>query len=151
MGNEEQVGRGIKAGGVNRNEIFIVTKVNFKSYSHTRETVENSMCLLATDYLDLVLLHWPFADYYTAWRELEKLNKEGYIRAIDVSNFEPDRLIDLIAHNDVKPVVNQIETHIYCQRKSEHNWEDKYGVAHMAYAPLGQGHANEMFSEPIVQ
>ncbi len=150
-GNEEQVGRGIKAGGVNRNELFIVTKVNFKSYSHTRETVENSMRLLGTDYLDLVLLHWPFADYYTAWRELEKLHKEGYIRSIGVSNFELDRLIDLIAYNDVKPAVNQIETHLYCQRRSEHKWEDKYGVAHMAYAPLGQGHANEMFSEPIVQ
>lgn len=150
-GNEEQVGRGIKAGGVNRSELFIVTKVNFKSYFHTRETVENSMRMLGTDYLDLVLLHWPFADYYTAWRELEKLHKEGYIRAIGVSNFEPDRLIDLIAYNDVKPAVNQIETHLYCQRKSEHNWEDKYGVAHMAYAPLGQGHANEMFSETIVQ
>lgn len=150
-GNEEQVGRGIKADGVNRSELFIVTKVNFKSYFHTRETVENSMRMLGTDYLDLVLLHWPFADYYTAWRELEKLHKEGYIRAIGVSNFEPDRLIDLIAYNNVKPAVNQIETHLYCQRKSEHNWEDKYGVAHMAYAPLGQGHANEMFSEPIVQ
>jgi len=115
-GNEEQVGRGIKAGGVCRDALFLVTKVNFKSYSRTRETVENSLRLLGTDYLDLVLLHWPFADYYTAWRELEKLHKEGYIRAIGVSNFEPDRLIDLIAYNEVKPAVNQIETHLYCQR-----------------------------------
>lgn len=97
------------------------------------------------------LLHWPFADYYTAWRELEKPHKEGYIRAIGVSNFEPDRLIDLIAYNEVKPAVNQIETHLYCQRQTEHVWEEKYGVSHMAYAPLGQGHANEMFAEPIVQ
>lgn len=126
-GNEEQVGRGIKAG------------------------VENSLRLLGTDYLDLVLLHWPFADYYTAWRELEKLHKAGYICAIGVSNFEPDRLIDLIAYNDVKPVINQIETHLYCQRQAEHLWEDKYNVAHMAYAPLGQGQANEMFTEPLVQ
>ena len=150
-GNEEQVGRGIKAGGVSRDELFLVTKVNFKSYSHTRETVENSLRLLGTDYLDLVLLHWPFADYYTAWRELEKLHKAGHIRAIGVSNFEPDRLIDLIAYNDVKPAVNQIETHLYCQRQAEHRWEEKYGVTHMAYAPLGQGHANEMFAESIVQ
>ena len=150
-GNEGQVGRGIKASGVSRDELFIVTKVNFKSYAHTRETVENSLRLLGTDYLDLVLLHWPVADYYTAWRELEKLHKEGYIRAIGVSNFEPDRLIDLIAYNDIKPAVNQIETHLYCQRKIEHDWEDKYDVAHMAYAPLGQGHANEMFAEPLVQ
>ena len=150
-GNEEQVGRGIKASGVSRDKIFIVTKVNFKSYSYTRETVENSLRLLGTDYLDLVLLHWPFADYYTAWRELEKLHKAGYIRTIGVSNFEPDRLLDLIAYNDVKPAVNQIETHLYCQRQVEHRWEDKYNVAHMAYAPLGQGQANEMFTEPIVQ
>lgn len=126
-GNEEQVGREIKAG------------------------MENSLRLLGTDYLDLVLLHWPFTDYYTAWRELEKLHKAGYICAIGVSNFEPDRLIDLIAYNDVKPVINQIETHLYCQRQAEHLWEDKYNVAHMAYAPLGQGQANEMFTEPLVQ
>lgn len=126
-GNEEQVGREIKAG------------------------MENSLRLLGTDYFDLVLLHWPFADYYTAWRELEKLHKAGYICAIGVSNFEPDRLIDLIAYNDFKPVINQIETHLYCQRQAEHLWEDKYNVAHMAYAPLGQRQANEMFTEPLVQ
>ncbi len=150
-GNEQQVGNGIKAGGVDRSELFLVTKVNFKSYAHTRATVENSLRLLGTDYLDLVLLHWPFADYYTAWRELENLRGEGKICAIGVSNFEPDRLIDLIAYNRIKPAVNQIETHLYCQRQTEHAWERKYGVAHMAYAPLGQGRANEMFAEPIVR
>ena len=98
----------IRASGVSRNELFIVTKVNFKSYSHTSETVENSLRLLGTDYLDLVLLHWPFADYYTAWWELEKLHNRGYIRAVGVSNFELDRLIDLIAYNNIKPAVNQI-------------------------------------------
>lgn len=150
-GNEQQVGNGIKASGVDRQALCLVTKVNFKSYAHARATVENSLRLLDTDYLDLVLLHWPFADYYTAWRELEKLHTEGKIRAIGVSNFEPDRLIDLIAYNCVKPAVNQIETHLYCQRQSKHAWEKKYGVAHMAYAPLGQGRANEMFAEPMVQ
>lgn len=150
-GNEEEVGRGIRAGGVDRRELFLVTKVNFKSYGHTRETVEKSLRLLQTDYLDLVLLHWPFADYYTAWRALEALHTEGKIRAIGVSNFEPDRLVDLIAYNEVKPAVNQIETHLYCQRQREHVWEEKYGVAHMAYAPLGQGRANAMFTEPAVR
>ncbi len=150
-GNEEQVGSGIKASGIDRKELFIVTKVNFKSYEHTRETVENSLRMLKTDYLDLVFLHWPFANYYKAWRELEKLCSEGKIRAIGTSNFEPDRLVDLTAYNEVKPAVNQIETHLYCQRQSEHKWESKYGVAHMGYAPLGQGHANEMFAEPLVQ
>ena len=150
-GNEEQVGRALSQSGVDRESLFLVTKVNFKSYAHVRQTVESSLRLLQTDYLDLVLLHWPFADYYTAWRALEKLCAEGKIRAIGVSNFEPDRLIDLMAYNDTKPAVNQIETHLYCQRQNEHAWEAKYGVAHMAYAPLGQGHANEMFSEPVVR
>lgn len=150
-GNEEQVGNGIQQSGIDRHELFLVTKVNFKSYEHTRTTVENSLKLLRTDYLDLVLLHWPFANYYNAWHELETLKKEGKIRAIGVSNFEPDRLVDLIAYNSVKPAVNQIETHLYCQRQSEHKWEKKYGVAHMAYAPLGQGKANVMYDEVIVR
>ena len=150
-GNEKQVGEGIKASGIDRSELFLVTKVNFKSYGNARQTVENSLRLLGVDYLDLVLLHWPFADYYTAWRELEALYAEGRIRAIGVSNFEPDRLVDLIAYNKVKPAVNQIETHLYRQRQTEHKWESKYCVAHMAYAPLGQGKANEMFTEPTVQ
>lgn len=150
-GNEEAVGNGIRRSGIDRKELFLVTKVNFKSYDHTRETVEQSMRLLGTDYLDLVLLHWPFADYYRAWRELEALYRAGAVRAIGVSNFEPDRLVDLIAYNEVKPAVDQIETHLYCQRQTEHAWEEKYGVAHMAYAPLGQGKANEMFAEPVVQ
>lgn len=150
-GNEEQVGNGIKAGGIDRKEIFIVTKVNFRSYENARETVLHSLEKLKTDYLDLVLLHWPFGNYYAAWRELEKLYEEGKIRAIGISNFDPDRLIDLISFNKVKPAVNQIETHLYCQRTREHAWEEKYGVAHMAYAPLGQGHANEMFAEDAVK
>lgn len=149
-GNENQVGEGIRDSGIDRGELFLVTKVNFKSYGNTRKTVENSLRLLGTDYLDLVLLHWPFADYYTAWRTLEALKTEGKIRAIGVSNFDPDRLVDLIAYNKVKPAVNQIETHLYCQRQAEHIWENKYCVAHMAYAPLGQGKANEMFTEQTV-
>ena len=150
-GNEEAVGNAIAKCGVDRKELFIVTKVNFKSYENTRETVEASLEKLKTDYLDLVLLHWPFGNVYKAWRELEALYEEGKIRAIGVSNFELDRLIDLVSYNKVKPVINQIETHLYCQRIAEHTWEDKYNVAHMAYAPLGQGHANEMFEEEIVQ
>ena len=150
-GNEDAVGDGIRESGIDRKELFLVTKVNFKSYEHTRETVMNSLRLLGTDYLDLVLLHWPFANYYAAWRELESLYEESIIRAIGVSNFEPDRLVDLIAHNKIKPTVNQIETHLYCQRVAEHEWEEKYGVAHMAYAPLGQGRANDMFAEPTVR
>ncbi len=149
-GNEAQVGRGIAASGIDRRELFLVTKVNFRSYENTRETVLSSLENLQTDYLDLVLLHWPFGNYYAAWRELEKLYEEGKIRAIGISNFDPDRMIDLIEFNKIKPAINQIETHLYCQRLAEHLWEEKYGVAHMAYAPLGQGQANEMFAEAAV-
>lgn len=145
------VGNAIAKCGVSRSELFITTKVNFKSYDNTRTTVENSMKKLQTEYLDMVLLHWPFGNVYGAWHDLEKLYEEGKIRAIGVSNFEPDRLIDLISFNKVKPVINQIETHIYCQRHIEHEWEDKYGVAHQAYAPLGQGRANDMFKEEAIK
>lgn len=147
-GNEEAVGNAVVKSGIPREELFIVTKVNFRSYEKTRETVEMSLKKLRTNYLDLVLLHWPFGNYYAAWRELEKLYHEGKIRAIGVSNFDPDRLIDLIEFNEVTPVVNQIETHLLCQRREEHKWLEKYHVQHMAYAPLGQGQKNEMFKNP---
>lgn len=149
-GNEEYVGNAIAKCGIPREELFITTKVNFKSYDDARTVVENSLKKLQVEYIDLVLLHWPLGNY-AAWRELEKLHAEGKIRAIGVSNFDPDRLIDLISFNKVKPVINQIETHLYCQRREHHKWEDKYDVAHQAYAPLGQGHANEMFEEEAVQ
>ena len=102
------------------------------------------------DYIDLLLLHWPFANYYAAWHVLEGLYAEGKVRAIGVSNFEPDQLLDLIAYNKVVPAVNQIETNLYCQRGTERGWMDKKQVAHMAYAPLGQGSRNEMYQEPAV-
>ena len=149
-GNEAAVGRGLRASGVPRSEVFLVTKVNFRSYGRVRETVEASLEKLAVDYLDLVLLHWPFGDVYAAWRELEALQREGVVRSIGVSNFEPARLIDLIEFNEVVPSVNQIETYLFCQRLSEGAWLRKYNVAHMAYAPLGQGLAREMFECPEV-
>ena len=149
-GNEEAVGNAIIKSGVSRKELFLVTKVNFRSYENTRETVEASLKKLKTDYLDLVLLHWPFGNYYTAWRELEKLYQNGTIRAIGVSNFNPDRLIDLIEFNQVPPAVDQIETHLLCQRRAERAWLEKYHVQHMAYAPLGQGRKNEMFENPAL-
>lgn len=149
-GNEEAVGNAIMKSGIPREELFLVTKVNFRSYENTRATVEASLKKLKTSYLDLVLLHWPFGNYYVAWRELEKLYQEGKIRAIGVSNFDPDRLIDLIEFNQVTPAVNQIETHLLCQRRTEHEWLEKYHVQHMAYAPLGQGRKNEMFETPAL-
>lgn len=149
-GNEKEVGIGIRQSGIPREELFLVTKVNFKSYEQAEETVQQSLANLQTDYIDLLLLHWPFANYYKAWRSLEKLYADGRIRAIGVSNFEPDQLLDLIAYNKVVPAVNQIETNLYCQRTIERSWMEKKRVAHMAYAPLGQGNRNEMYAEPAV-
>lgn len=149
-GNETAVGNGISKSGIDRKELFLVTKVNYKSYENASAAVEQSLKNLRTDYIDLLLLHWPFANYYAAWRELEKLYAEGKIRAIGVSNFEPAQLVDLIAYNNIVPAVNQIETNLYCQRVSEREWLDKKNVAHMAYAPLGQGNRNEMFTVPAV-
>ncbi len=149
-GNENAVFEGIKQSGIDRGKLFLVTKVNFKSYENAEQSVMQSLSNLQTDYIDLLLLHWPFADYYAAWRALEKLYTEGKIRAIGVSNFEPDQLLDLIAYNKVVPAVDQIETNLYCQRDTERGWMDKKMVAHMAYAPLGQGNRNEMFGEPAV-
>ena len=149
-GNEKEVGAGIRASGIDRRELFLVTKVNFKSYEHAEQTVMQSLENLGTDYLDLLLLHWPFANYYGAWRALEKLYEAGKVRAIGVSNFEPDQLLDPIAYNKMAPAVDQIETNLYCQRSAERGWMDKKQVAHMAYAPLGQGNRNEMFREPAV-
>ena len=149
-GNEKEVGEGIRRSGIDRWELFLVTKVNFKSYEHAEQTVMQSPENLQTDYLDLLLLHWLFANYYAAWRTLEKLYGDGRVCAIGVSNFEPDRLLDLIAYNKIVPAVDQIETNLYCQRGAERVWMDKKQVAHMAYAPLGQGNRNEMFQESPV-
>ena len=148
--NEAAVGAAIRKSGIDRNELFIVTKVNFKSFEHAHETICNSFEYLGTDHIDLMLLHWPFGNYYAAWREMEKFYEEGSIRAIGVSNFTPGQLADLIGYNKVAPVINQIDINLYCQRKHERAWMDKKAVAHMAYAPLGQGRHNEMFSEPAV-
>jgi 2,5-diketo-D-gluconate reductase A len=149
-GNEKDVGQGVRASGIDRQDLFIATKVNFKSYDNARDTVLASMSKLNTDYLDLVLLHWPFGNYYHAWHELERLYQEKRIRAIGVSNFEPDRLVDLISFNKVVPTINQIETNVYCQQRAARKWMTKYGVQTMAYAPLGQGRRNDMFTEPII-
>ena len=116
-GNEEAVGKGIKSSGIDRKELFIVTKVNFKSYDNARNTVLSSLEKLNTDYLDMVLLHWPFGNYYHAWRELEQLYQEKKIRAVGISNFAPDRMVDLISFNEVVPVRNK-----FILSKTERTW-----------------------------
>ena len=156
-GNEEAVGAGIKAaideGIVKREELFITTKMWFRAFEteDCRNAMEESLKKLELSYIDMVLLHWPYGNVYAAWRVLEEYYEAGKIKAIGVSNMEADRLIDLITFNKVKPALNQIETHLYCQRQEEKTWLQKYEVAHQAYAPLGQGRANEMFGEQAVK
>lgn len=149
-GNEKAIGEAITATDADRDDLFITTKVNFRSYENVNEVVQQSLKNLQTDYLDMVLLHWPFGNYYAAWRDLEKLYEDGVIRAIGVSNFEPDRLIDLIEFNDVTPAVNQVETNLLCQRKEEHKWFEKYHVVQQGYAPLGQGKVREILANEVV-
>ena len=139
--NEEQVGSAIRRSGVPREEIFLTTKVWVEHYGYeaARASVLESMRKLKTDYLDLVLLHQPFADYYGAYRALEKLYEEGKIRAIGVSNFYPDRLVDLASFARIRPMVNQVEIHPYHQQQEAKHWMDKYGVQAEAWAPFGEG------------
>lgn len=139
--NEEEVGSAIKKSGIPREEIFLTSKVWVEHYGYeeTKKSVEESLRKLQTDYLDLMLLHQPFNDYYGAYRALEDLYDEGKLRAIGVSNFYPDRLVDLASFTRIPPMVNQIETHVLNQRTEDHEWMGKYNVAHEAWAPFGEG------------
>ena len=152
-GNETDVGAGIRSCGLPREELFITSKVWFRNHEggECRASVLRSMERLGVDYIDLMLIHWPFGNVYAAWRDLEALYEEGVLRAIGISNFAPDRMIDLLHFNKIVPAVNQVETHLFCQRQAEHAWMEKYKVAHQAYAPLGQNRINEMFQLPSVQ
>lgn len=151
--NEEELGAALSHSGVSREDLFLTTKVWFTDFEEEdcRHSIERSLRLLQTDYLDLVLLHWPYGNVYTAWRVLEEYYKNGIIRAIGVSNFSPYRLVDLVKFNTVVPAVNQVETNLYCQRQEEHKWFEKYGVVHQAYAPLGRAKLQEAAQEPVVR
>lgn len=150
--NEEEMGNAIKKSGIPREELFITTKVWIEHYGYEecRKSVIESMRKLQLDYIDLVLLHQPFADYYGAWRALEELYAEGKLRAIGVSNFNPDRLVDICSFSRIKPMVNQVETHPHNQQKAAHEWMNKYGVVHEAWAPFGEGRGG-LFTDPVLE
>lgn len=149
--NEEQVGSAIRKSGVPRQEIFLTTKVWVEHYGYdaARESVLRSMEKLQTDYLDLVLLHQPFADYYGAYRALEDLYDQGRVRAIGVSNFYPDRLVDIANFARIRPMVNQIEIHPYHQQTEAKGWMDKYRIQAEAWAPFGEGRGG-LFNDPVL-
>jgi len=149
--NEEQVGAAIEKSGIDRMDIFLTTKVWVEHYGYeeAKKSVLESMRKLRTDYLDLCLLHQPFSDYYGAWRALEELYEAGKIRAIGVSNFYPDRLADMVAFNEIAPMVNQIETNPFNQQIEARENMIKRGVAQEAWAPFGEGKAG-MFDNPTL-
>lgn len=151
-GNEEAVGNAIQKCDVPREELFITTKVWITNYGYdqTKTSVEASLKKMQLDYLDLVLLHQPFNDYYGAYHALVDLYKEGKIKAIGVSNFYPDRLVDLALFNEVKPAVNQVEVNVFHQQIEAQIYNEKYGVQMEAWAPFAEGR-NNMFSNPELQ
>jgi 2,5-diketo-D-gluconate reductase A len=149
--NEEQVGNAIRKSGVPREEIFLTTKVWLEHYGYeaAKASVLESLRKLQTDYIDLVLLHQPFGDAYGAWRALEELYEAGKLRAIGISNFYTDRMVEFTAFNRVKPMVNQVEMHIFNQQAAMFPWAEKYGVRLEAWAPFGEGRKGT-FENPVV-
>jgi 2,5-diketo-D-gluconate reductase A len=147
--NEEAVGKAIKRSGVAREKLFITTKLWIQSngYSGTKKAFENSLKRLQLDYLDLYLIHQPFGDVYGEWRAMQELYEEGRVRAIGVSNFHPDRLIDLIIHNEVVPAVNQIETHPFHQQKETQKFLEENNVQIESWGPFAEGKNNIFHNE----
>ena len=150
--NEEEVGNAIKASGIPREDIFLTSKVWVEHYGYDacRQSVEESLRKLGTDYIDLMLLHQPFSDYYGAWRALEDLYDEGKLRAIGISNFYPDRMVDIASFARIRPMVNQVETHVLNQQTEAKKWMDKYGVQIEAWAPFGEGRGGLFGNETLV-
>lgn len=151
-GNEEAVGRAIKKCNVPREELFITTKVWISNagYEKAKTSIEKSLKKLQLEYLDLVLIHQPFNDYYGTYKAMEEMYKSGKIRAIGVSNFYPDRLIDLIKFNEVVPAINQVETHLFNQQVKAKEIMDKYGVQIESWAPFAEG-TNNIFTNKTLK
>jgi 2,5-diketo-D-gluconate reductase A len=149
--NEEAVGKAIKKSGVAREELFITTKlwIQDAGYSSTKKAFEKSLNRLGLDYLDLYLIHQPFGDIYGSWRAMEELYGEGRIKAIGVSNFQPDRIMDLIIHNTVVPAVNQIETHPFCQQIDPQKFLQKNNVQIESWGPFAEG-KNNIFQNELL-
>lgn len=150
-GNERAVGTAIRKSGIPREELFITTKawISEMGYEQTLQAFEASLTRLGLDYLDLYLIHMPFGDYYGAWRAMEELYKEGCIRAIGVSNFQSDRIIDLCYTAEIKPMVDQLELHPFYQRDDELAILREYGIVPQAWAPFAEG-MNGMFTNSVL-
>lgn len=150
--NEKEVGNAVRHSGIKRKELFITTKLWVQDYEYddALRAFDRSMKLLALDYLDLYLLHKPYGNYYAAWRAVERLYKEGCIRAIGVTSFPDERLLDLMLHNEIKPMVNQIETNPVYQQKASHAFLCREGIQHEAWAPFAEG-KGDIFHNPVLK
>jgi 2,5-diketo-D-gluconate reductase A len=149
--NEQAVGRAIAASGIARDELFVTTKLWVQDHGEqtARRAFETSLEQLGLDYVDLYLIHQPFGDYYGSWRVMQELNDEGIARAIGVSNFYPDRLVDLIEHNEIVPAVNQVECHPFFQRAADQELMRERGVQIESWGPCAEGR-NNLFSDPTL-
>lgn len=150
--NEEGVGNALAKCGIPREEIFITTKVWISNtgYEKAKESIEESLGKLQTDYVDLLLIHQPFGDYYGTYRAMEEAYKEGKARALGVSNFYPDRYLDLFHFAEIKPAVNQVETHVFQQQKTARKYMEKYGTQVMSWGPFAEG-KNDYFQNPVLK
>ncbi len=150
--NEAEVGSAIRNSGIRREELFITTKLWVQDYEYddALRAFDRSMKLLGLDYLDLYLLHKPYGNYYAAWRAVERLYKDGRIRAIGVTSFSSERLQDLFLHNEVKPMVNQLETHPFFQQKEANDFLKREGIQHEAWAPFAEGQ-KDIFNNPVIK
>ncbi len=150
-GNEEGVGSAVKKSGVPRGELFLTTKIWITNggFEKAAASIDESLRKLGTDYVDLMLIHQPFNDYYGTYRAMEAAYKAGKIRAIGVSNFYPDRLVDLCNFVEITPAVNQVETHVFQQQKTAHEYMKKYGVQHESWGPFAEG-KKDFFANPVL-
>lgn len=150
--NEEQVGHAIRKSGVDREELFITTKIWITNAGEKQAAVsiDESLRKLQTDYIDLLLIHQPFGDYYGTYRAMEAANQSGKVRAIGVSNFYPDRFIDLAEHVEIKPAVNQVETHVFNQQITPREIMERYQTRVMSWGPFAEGKNNFFTNEILV-
>ncbi|WP_432617748.1 aldo/keto reductase [Butyricicoccus sp.] len=151
-GNEEGVGNAIKKCGLPREDLFITTKVWMSNagYEKSKASIEESLRKLQTDYIDLLLIHQPFGDYYGTYRAMEEAYRAGKVRAIGVSNFYPDRYLDLAHFAEIKPAVNQVETHVFQQQKVAKEYLKKNGTQIMSWGPFAEG-KNDYFNNPVLK
>lgn len=151
--NEENVGKAIEESSVPREEIFLTTKlwITNAGYEKAKESLQDSLDKLRTDYLDLVLVHMCSGDYYGTYRAMEEFYNEGKIRALGVSNFSAERMVDMCLFNKIPPMVNQVETNLFFQQHKLHEWMKKYNVHHEAWGPLAQERVREVITNPILK